>query len=218
MPDADDDEEQNEESESENMDVAAQMGFGSFGDQHRGKRRRYDSRTEDAVVDGGLGLGAGAGVETGMGKGMGKGKGKAKAKAGKGSGSNNLPLGTPRPRHENSVVGQEGDAENSSVERPTHMDPAAPGDDLGTEELAPTPMSGTTHPPRTTSGGEASLPDKPPVPRPVGKGQASTTAGTGTGKGTGNEAWRLRKGVPVANGDVAYYDVSFVEDPWFGLR
>ncbi|KAI4164535.1 MAG: hypothetical protein LQ342_001848 [Letrouitia transgressa] len=43
--------------------------------------------------------------------------------------------------------------------------------------------------------------------------------GEGEGGGYGGYTWsQWRTGVRVENGDVAFYDESFVEDPWEGLR
>lgn len=202
------------------IDVAALMGFGSFGDQHRGKRRRYNGRAEDAVVDGGPSP-----------------SGRRKER-GSGSGSNNLPLGTGRSRPEKSdgitaertSVGKEISTKAKTRGRGSE-DAQGTGDDGGdgmesiallhaasrqaeqtrssSDMLPPTQPSATTGP---------SLPPKPPQPllsQPENAAPASATGtGKGIGEGTETEAWKLRKGIKLANGEIAYYDASFVEDPW----
>jgi len=203
-------------------DVAALMGFGTFGDQHRGKRRRYNGRAEDAVVDGGPSPSG------------------RKKERGSGSGSNYLPLGTGRSRREKSDGST---AETTSVgteittkakTRTSGTGGEGTGDEGGDgmESIAvlhaasrqaeqtrsSSDMLPPTQPSATTGPSDTSLPPKPPRPvlsQPENAAPASATGtGKGMGKGTGNEAWKLRKGIKLANGEIAYYEASFVEDPW----
>lgn len=219
-------------------DVAALMGFGSFGDQHRGKRRRYDGRAEEAVVDGGPSP-----------------SGQKKEK-GSGSGSNKLPLGTGRSRAKKNSDG-------SSAETPSELGETVGastrpkgsgagrgggggddaqgtgGDERGDrmeESMAVRRHAASRHDeqtrsseeehvlppaqPSVTTGGpiHTSLPPKPPQPSMARSENTAPASATGGGTGAENEAWTLRKGVKLANGDIAYYDASFVEDPWRELR
>jgi len=194
---------------SESIDVAVLMGFNSFGDQHRGKRRRYDGRTEEAVIDGGPSTSS-------------DGKGKGKGNKSVGSGSNNLPLGHPksRPRPKSSAAGADGpDGSGDATTARPRPDPGSGGaaDEAAAERegegagkiAAPERLShvasrpdASARPPAPTSPSGPPLPPKPLTRTP----------------GADSQAWELRRGVRLAGGDVAYYDVSFVEDPWRAWR
>ncbi|KAI9873093.1 MAG: hypothetical protein M1830_000844, partial [Pleopsidium flavum] len=58
-----------------------------------------------------------------------------------------------------------------------------------------------------------SLPSKPPA---AWNSSTSGASGSNVGRagGSDNDLWKLRKGVRNETGDIAYYDPSFVEDPW----
>lgn len=141
--------------------------------------------------------------------------GREKGKGNKGhigSGSNNLPLGHPksRPRPKSSAAGADGPDGSG----PAEDEAAADGEGEGRGEgegagktVAPERSSHVTslasaYPPAPTSPAGPSLPPKPPARTP----------------GADSQAWELRRGVRLAGGDVAYYDASFVEDPWRALR
>ncbi len=62
----------------------------------------------------------------------------------------------------------------------------------------------------------SSLPPKPPPPS--ARSSEILRSADHAKRANDDEAWRWRKGVKNENGDVAYYDASFVEDPWRELR
>lgn len=216
----DDPEEEDENGEDLDLDVdvAASMGFGSFGDQHREKRRRYDGRAEDAVVDG-------APSPSGTGRGKGK-----RDEGVHGSGSNTLPLGTPGAHRgggggvnvdEGSERGGNGThSARKKTGKERRFDAVKEGDADSfpaetSKRAAASPEAQQNTPAFSPAPSHPSLPLQPPPaqPLPSRPGGMAPAPAPRTDEG----AWKLRKGVVVANGDVAYYDAGFVEDPWRGL-
>ena len=152
---------------------------------------------------------------------------------GGGTGGNSIPLGRRREEGGTGVAGDAGDAgeehpgeEEQDDERALEQLKSAALKRLGiapiSATLPPKPPPSTphhTHPTRTS-------------PQPLGHDSGTGVVAHGgytVAQGgdavtqrerAGKEAhdWRaLRKGVRDENGDVAYYDGSFVEDPWRGL-
>ncbi|KAG7004801.1 hypothetical protein G7Y79_00023g053850 [Physcia stellaris] len=119
-----------------------------------------------------------------------------------GSGSNIMPLGHPRRKPEE---GRNGAAWSEMKE----------GAVLGSEGA----MDHGSRKQGQLSGRLEDAVHDPPLaeqrePSPSIKGSSPIAGGSDQ---TRYDWYALRKGVRDQNGDVAYYDVSFVEDPWKGL-
>ncbi len=162
---------------------------------------------------------------------------------GEGTGGNSIPLGRRSEEGGTGVTGNAGDAgeEHPGDEGEEEQDDERALEQLRTaalKRLGIAPISATlppkpppstphhTHPIRTSSQ---------PLGHDSGTGVVAhggdTVARGGDAASQGGDAvtqreragkeahdWRaLRKGVRDENGDVAYYDGSFVEDPWRGL-
>lgn len=151
-------------------DVAAAMGFGSFGAKpHLRKKRKTEPSSEQ------------------------------------GSGSNCLPIGL---RKERDTSRAEDTQSISSLRDPvTHAMGEVPPGSPRMSEVAP---------------GHMTLPKRPPSPEHVHQGVKSVGSNVEREPGKladGQWDWNaLRKGVRDEHGDTAYYDASFVEDPWAALR
>ena len=147
-------------------DVAAAMGFGSFGAKPHLAKKRKTAGSEKT-----------------------------------GSGSNSLPLGMTRERDESQI------AQSSAVEEGQQMQ-------RDSQEIA-----------RQGDGSE-----KAPQPGTLGTGldnrhhmsvgsNIHTVYSQAGQLPNGQWDWQaLRRGVRNEHGDMAYYDASFVEDPWALLR
>ena len=156
--------------ESSEEDVAAAMGFGSFGAKpHLKKKRKTEPSSEQ------------------------------------GSGSNSLPIGQ---RKERDTSRAEETQNISSLGDPvTHAMGEVPPGNPRMSEVAP---------------GHMTLPKRPPSPEHVHQGVTGVGSNVEREPGKLNNGqwdWNaLRKGVRDKNGDTAYYNASFVEDPWAALR
>lgn len=224
------------EEEDENSDIAASMGFSSFGGQPN-KKRKYNSKT-DAVTDAPLRKGS--------------------KEHGVGSGSNKMPLGKARPKS----IGAQGNREldgsgkglafgatvdgGDAVDDPGYVNDTPPGSpvrvsynaameqgisqaqasegtdrDISNRASVPTkPLAvedkrsqGLPPKPLSSMSIPSSLPPKPPVPT-WSSGAGASEASVGRVGGSDNGLRQLRKGVKNEKGDIGYYDPSFVEDPW----
>lgn len=119
-----------------------------------------------------------------------------------GSGSNTMPLGKPRRKPvEGENVAEASEGKEGAV--------------LGSEGT----MDQGSHKQWQLSGQLEDAVHDPPLaeqrePSPSTKGYSPIAGGSDQ---TRYDWYALRKGVRDQNGDVAYYDVSFVEDPWKGL-
>ena len=148
-----------------NVEVAATMGFGSFGPKpHLAKKRKIDSSY--AL-----------------------------------SGSNGLPLGM-RPDHQ-----------HKSYQHGSRHDRTASYRERKSDEIR-----GSAH--ASGNGGfDAGDHANSPQAQPH-ESQTSSQANRTAGGRLPNGEWdwqALRKGVRDENGDIIYYDASFVEDPWTDL-
>lgn len=155
-------------SDTETADMAAMMGFSSFGAKPNppSKKRKLDEV---------------AASRTG---------------AGSGSGSNSMPLGKPRDQKEEADGGLGGFNKQQIEELKHHIQSV---ETVGKVESRKGEKAGGAM---------------------EGAGAISTSAvGSSTGLPAGklqdNYDWQsLRRGRRTERGDVAYYDASFVEDPW----
>ena len=157
-----------EDSPEEN--VAAAMGFGSFGAKpHLKKKRKTEPSREQ------------------------------------GSGSNSLPVGL---RKETITSRAEEPQSTSSLgDPPMHAMAEVPPGSPRMSVLASSHLS---------------LPKRPPSPEHVHEGVKGVALQVETEPGklaNGQWDWNaLRKGVRDERGDTAYYNASFVEDPWAALK
>lgn len=149
---------------------------------------------------------------------------------GEGTGGNSIPLGRRRGEEVVGDGGEEEEGEGDSgvenegrEERETEEDKQ--GDEMILEKVKTAALRRLGITPHS-----ATLPAKPPAstiyhthliqtpPQPLGYGAVTEVVAQGGAVGKEAYDWRaLRKGVRDENGDVAYYDGSFVEDPWRGL-
>ena len=119
-----------------------------------------------------------------------------------GSGSNTMPLGKPRRKPVESDNGAEGSEKKERA-------------GLGSEGT----MDQGSHKQWQVTGQLEDAVRDPPLaeqkePSPSTKGHSPVAGGSDQAR---YDWYALRKGVRDQNGDLAYYDVSFVEDPWKGL-
>ncbi|MCJ1364318.1 hypothetical protein MMC16_003428 [Acarospora aff. strigata] len=221
----------------EDIDVAGLMGFSSFGGQPS-KRRKYNSNS-DAVID----VSSTKGDQR-----VTKGSGSNKIPLGKARPSNDTPQGDKvaniaREESAFQTVGGAGDVvDNQGYVDDTPPDSPFPvqqnilmqqsSQTQALEDTKARSYNGTPNsvqhllvrnkktPPlqqeaSTSVPSNHSLPPKPPVPS---LSSSSHRSGRNTFPTGGDEYWRLRKGLKNENGDTAYFDPSFVEDPWEELR
>ena len=162
-------------SDTESADMAAMMGFSSFGAKPDppSKKRKLDQ--QNASLSG----------------------------AGSGSGSNSMPLGKPRAQKTIAAGKLEESHAQDRERQGTNLDVA---NEAGEERLTSSEdISGAVE----GTGHSQQLPIDPSV----------HSVGLGTGGGQVNYDWNaLKKGIKDERGDVAYYDASFVEDPWKHLK
>ena len=217
---------------------AAQMGFSNFGFQQPGpsKKRRYNP-SADAMTS--VSIAADSSRHRASGS-----RGSSRGRATTGSGSNKVVLGYDRMRGGreqasrivNGVVGSthgapgEKDEMTSSANMETEVE-ADGQDGDGNEE--PHYVDGTPSPPRTLDiGGEKMMPrnaelDFSSITSDENINmdsrdhfdehatQIALAASRTSREGTHEYDWNaLRRGVRNHRGDIAYYDRSFVEDPW----
>lgn len=155
-------------SDTETADMAAMMGFSSFGAKPNppSKKRKLDQLAASRT-----------GAESG-------------------SGSNSMPLGQPRgqKREADGALGGFNKQQGGGFE----------------DHVQSTETAGTLDPGKGGKAGDAM----------EGAGAMSTSAtgslaGPRAGKLQDNYDWQsLKRGIRNERGDVAYYDASFVEDPW----
>ena len=123
--------------------------------------------------------------------------------AGSGSGNNSMPLGKPRAQKTIAAGKLEEFHAQDRERQGTNVDVA---NEAGEERLISSEdivgaVEGIGHSQQFTMD--------PPM----------RSVGLGTGGGQANYDWSaLKKGVKDERGDVAYYDASFVEDPWKRLK
>lgn len=119
-----------------------------------------------------------------------------------GSGSNTMPLGKPRRKPAEGGNGAEGSAMKEEA-------------NLGSESM----MDQGSHKQWQLSGHHEDVVHDPSLEEL--RESSSSLKGRSPIAGGSDQTrydWHaLRKGIRDLNGDVAYYDVSFVEDPWKGL-
>ena len=156
--------------ESSEEDVAAAMGFGSFGaEPHLKKKRKTEPSSEQ------------------------------------GSGSNSLPIGLRKERDTKRI--EETQSQPVLGDSVNHATGQGPNVSHHISDVAP---------------GHMALPKRPPSPEHVYQGVKGVGSNVEREPGklaNGQWDWNaLRKGVRDEHGDTAYYDASFVEDPWAALR
>lgn len=155
-------------SDTETADVAALMGFSSFGAKPNppSKKRKLDQL---------------AASRTG---------------AQSGSGSNSMPLGQPRgqTREADGGLGDFNKQQGGAFEDHVQSVETAGTLEIRKGKKAGDPMEGAGAMPTSAMG---------------------SLAGLRAGKLQDNYDWQsLKRGIRNERGDVAYYDASFVEDPW----
>lgn len=208
--------------------LAASMGFTGFGMQPAAKKRRYNPATE-VVADiqlstpyaatgsnaGSIGQRGGNGVHGLPARpphrmeGRLEGGARLGAELGVGHGKRGGVYGDERNRD----LGRGSNAMALGVKRTT-----APGQDDGLVDAQGPSYVEDTPPPRSPHVSDTNT-DSAHRPH-VADGEGSTN-GSGPPRRTanGNYDWTtLRRGVRNERGDMAYYDASFVEDPWRGLK
>lgn len=218
--------------DEEQKAMMAEMGFATFGSKGKGPKAKRVKVRPDGEVNVGTGgnvIPLGQGRRRG-GRGGGGAGGGAGGDGGVGSAGDGDGLGSERVEDADDDGAGEGvggvrlpheDVGSKDEER--YEDPRY--DEDGDED---TPVrSESSLPPRPATN---TLPLKPPsASYPVmGMGAPGTGSGGGWGqsqrrrdgkKEDGSWDWQaLRKGVRDERGDMAFYDGSFVEDPWRALR
>lgn len=205
-------------------EIAAAMGFGSFGAQPQNKRRKFTHN--DAVVEGQSDV-------------------SNKSARPSGSGANTTALGVrSKPAEvlsEESVHVQENDLTQD-------LDSAAANEEPQSKEKAKTKAKGKkggaplgladyvawgnkitseTAPQAPQIVTESPVSSAEPASKPAAESHVNNVAVTQNG-GAGAESWpqglpdqqelfALRRGVKNARGDMAYFLPSFIEDPWSSL-
>ena len=157
-------------SESDSTDMAAMMGFSTFGSKPKppSKKRKLDHVAASE-----------AGTELG-------------------SGSNSMPLG--KPRGQSQVTGSE----------PRQSD--AQDKKEGGTDFHSTPLLGEERLSVEHTNGDVKKPDHS---QQLPTGGMDHEAKVQVGIRQGEYDWSaLRRGIKDEKGDMAYYDASFVEDPW----
>jgi len=158
-------------SDTETADMAAMMGFSSFGAKPNppSKKRKLDQLAASRT-----------GAESG-------------------SGSNSMPLGKPRGEKNEAGGGPGGfnQQQGGGHEGLVQSDEAVGKLRSWKGEKAGATMGGAWDKERISTG------------------TTGSSAGLPAGNHQGSYDWQsLRRGVRDERGDVAYYDASFVEDPW----
>ena len=224
-------------------DIAAQMGFTSFGVQPTAKKRKYNPAT-DAVTAVSATLphkspspvdmrtsNRGGGRRGGDGRSLASSGARDRDRSGRGqgSGTNNTPLGDGRTREGSGSRGGEDGERGSTTAAPTtdadyhypgHTDdispasPAAMGDPDATPGQAEDRKEESA---RSNARSTAGVVKVGAEAKGHGEGPAVKSSEAGAGEQRNNQA-ALRRGVRNERGDVAYYDESFVEDPWKELE
>ncbi|KAI9696084.1 MAG: hypothetical protein M1836_005915 [Candelina mexicana] len=215
--------------DDDTLDIAASMGFTSFGSKPP-KKRKFNPRT-DAAVDSSTGevvAGSGGnsillgkargGRESGESKGYGGGSEGCGAEQGEGEGEGEGDGGDPgyvddTPEGSPGIIGGDGEGglEKEVEEEETRGLKKNPGQ-THSSSTGDTTSTHLQHP---------SLPLKPAFvvpPSTAAEFEGGRSIPSEAGHITREEAQRLRRGVRDRNGDIAYYDASFVEDPWEGLE
>ncbi|KAI9825749.1 MAG: hypothetical protein M1819_000467 [Sarea resinae] len=216
--------------EGDEVDIAASMGFASFGSQIN-KKRKYNPHADDATDSA---------------------PARQNQKRPPGSGSNMMPLGIPKSREHSapeqlplacprptpastaeSQLEDEGGDPKYLEETPSPESNAGNHVNLSTlPDITATSATATGGEIAAATGGASSnaLPQRParngPPPGQFSprsftgavsrdlSGDLNTTAGETAPRTSLQD---LRRGVRDAHGDIAYYDPSFVEDPWKAL-
>ena len=158
-------------SDTESADMAAMMGFSSFGPKPNppSKKRKL-----------GQPAASGFGAESG-------------------SGSNSMPLGKPRGQKKETEGGPRGLDEQDREWREGHVDSVEA--ERVVKAITEEKIDGGVK--DTANRGQLST------------GKTDNQAGLPAGGWQNQYDWHaLRKGIKDESGDVAYYDASFVEDPW----
>ena len=120
-----------------------------------------------------------------------------------GSGSNTMPLGNPRRRQDRGEESKEWTLDSSSAQL-DGMEISRSRDERRSEQVNGQHRASNPRTPTVDQGALSS----------VGKDKAPSAT-----SGHQQHNWQaLRKGVPNSRGDIAYYDASFIEDPWKDLR
>ncbi|KAI9777205.1 MAG: hypothetical protein M1835_005306 [Candelina submexicana] len=201
------------------LDIAASMGFTSFGSKPVKKRKfnpKIDAAVDSSVIVGSGGNSIPAGKARG-GRGGGsegcEGCGGEKGE-GEGEGDGGDPEGSPWIIANQGGGGEAGLAkEVEKQEEKTQCLKQNPGQTHHTSTRDPNTSTYLQHP---------SLPPKPAfAAAPLSTApafEAGQSIPSQAGQITREEAQRLRRGVRDGNGDIAYYDASFVEDPWERLE
>ena len=119
-----------------------------------------------------------------------------------GSGSNTMPLGNPRRKHTAALDSSSKDMERNMIN--LKEEDSGSG---GPNRSLQAPNTNVSH---------ISQPTLPDSARPLPHGTGRKPSGSGEQQS--QHDWHaLRKGVRDRRGDIAYYQPSFVEDPWKDL-
>ncbi|KAF1356214.1 hypothetical protein BDV97DRAFT_365001 [Delphinella strobiligena] len=206
-----------------NPEIAATMGFGSFGAQPQNKRRKF---THNAVVEGQSDV-------------------SNKSAKPSGSGANTTMLGVrSKPPHISSAEplqidgnGTTQDVDSAAVNEESKIKEKAKIKAKGKKGGAPLGLAdyvawGNKITPQTVPQApqintESAVSSAEPASKPAAEPHVNNATTTQNG-GAGAKSWpqgmpdqqelaALRRGIKNARGDMAYFLPSFIEDPWNGL-
>ncbi len=220
--------------DSDTLDIAQSMGFSSFGNKPH-KKRKFNPKTDAAVDTTTNTIIAGSGgnsIPLGRRKARGIGTEEVEEVGGGGVGGIKEVGGGMDGILEDGVEGVEGEEEDPGYVDDTPP-PVNPEIEEGRDKEAQTQASPSTesvkpeggvHIPQSISSTANPLPPKPLFPllpsssstqqpqstQPI----TQSTTPIRTDMMGRDEAQQLRRGVRDRNGDIAYYDPSFIEDPW----